>query len=141
MGDVGYLDEQGRLWFCGRKADRVRTARGTLFSVPCEAVFETDPRVHRAALVGLPGEDGAQEPVLCVEPLRRGARAERTDLERCLREIAQRHSHTREIGTFLFHRDFPVDIRHNAKIDRPALARWATRRRRGPLARLGGRGR
>ena len=27
MGDLGYLDEQGRLWFCGRKSHRVVTAQ------------------------------------------------------------------------------------------------------------------
>ena len=34
MGDVGYLDEHGRLWFCGRKSHRVVTPHGTLFTDP-----------------------------------------------------------------------------------------------------------
>src|SRR5690606_33713495 len=62
MGDVGYLDAQGRLWFCGRKVHRVITASETLFSVPCEGIFNTHPHVFRTALVGAQGE-----PVLCVE--------------------------------------------------------------------------
>ncbi|MCW8984555.1 MAG: fatty acid CoA ligase family protein, partial [Thermoanaerobaculales bacterium] len=41
MGDLGYFDDRGRLWFCGRKSQRVRTAEGTLFTVPCESVFNT----------------------------------------------------------------------------------------------------
>ena len=53
MGDVGYLDEAGRLWFCGRKAHRVETQEGVMFSVRCEAIFNQHPRVYRSALVGL----------------------------------------------------------------------------------------
>ena len=67
MGDLGYRDEQGRIWFCGRKAHRVITADGTLYTIPCEAVFNTHPRVNRTALVGI-GTAGQQRPVLCVEP-------------------------------------------------------------------------
>ena len=43
MGDVGYLDEQDRFWFCGRKAHRVRTASGALYTIPCEAIFNQHP--------------------------------------------------------------------------------------------------
>ncbi|HTK76099.1 MAG TPA: fatty acid CoA ligase family protein [Gemmataceae bacterium] len=63
MGDVGYLDESGRLWFCGRKAHRVRTANGTLYTIPVEAVFNTHPAVFRTALVGV-GAPDRQTPVL-----------------------------------------------------------------------------
>ncbi len=124
MGDLGYLDERGRLWFCGRKSDRVTTAGGTLTSVPCEAVFDTHPKLRRSALVGVPGE-GGQEPVLCVELLASEKRSDRDVLIEELRAIGARYEHTRGIRTFLFHPKFPVDIRHNAKIGRPALARWA----------------
>ena len=128
MGDVGYRDERGRLWFCGRKAHRVITPHGTLFTIPCEAVFNTHPAVERTALVGV-GPLGAMRPVLCVE-LRRngGGTQERTRRE--LLEIGARHAHTREIQTILFHPSFPVDIRHNAKIFREKLAVWAARRLR-----------
>ena len=53
MGDLGYRDAQGRIWFCGRKAHRVVTAGGTLYTIPCEAVFNTHPEVARSALVGV----------------------------------------------------------------------------------------
>jgi acyl-CoA synthetase (AMP-forming)/AMP-acid ligase II len=125
MGDAGYRDERGRLWYCGRVSDRVRTAAGTLYSVPCEAVFDAHPRVRRTALVGVPSGD-LQEPVLCVETGERAS--ERATLTAELLEIAARHPHTRAIRTVLFHRRFPVDVRHNAKIGRPELARWAARR-------------
>ena len=117
-----------RLWFCGRKADRVKTQGGTLHTVPCEAVFDTHPKVRRSALVGVPGGRGT-EPVLCVELLT-GSRADRRRVKDELLELGARHAHTRDIREILFHPGFPVDIRHNAKIGRPELARWAARRLR-----------
>src|SRR3954468_12251981 len=49
MGDLGYRDEQGRIWFCGRKSQRVETADGTLFTIPVEGVFNAHPAVLRTA--------------------------------------------------------------------------------------------
>src|SRR5580704_2091068 len=65
MGDVGYLDHQGRVWYCGRKSHIVTTAKGSLFTEPCEAIFNEHPRVARSALVGVirkrePGQAGDQ---------------------------------------------------------------------------------
>jgi acyl-CoA synthetase (AMP-forming)/AMP-acid ligase II len=124
MGDVGYLDDSSRLWFCGRKSHRVRTTGGTLYSIPVEAVFNTHPAVFRTALVGV-GEPARQTPVLCVELLPETRRADRAALTRELLEIGSRYEHTRGIQTVLFHPAFPVDIRHNAKIFREKLAEWA----------------
>jgi olefin beta-lactone synthetase len=67
MGDVGYLDERDRIWFCGRKAERVQTANGTLFTVPCEAIFNQHPDVFHSALVGI-APAGKQKPVIVIEP-------------------------------------------------------------------------
>jgi acyl-CoA synthetase (AMP-forming)/AMP-acid ligase II len=127
MGDVGYFDERGRLWYCGRKADRVMTEGETLHSVPCEAVFDTHASVRRTALVAVPGASGLV-PVLCVELQPGTQRALRREIERDLLELATKHAHTRRIRRILFSRRFPVDIRHNAKIGRPELARWATKK-------------
>jgi olefin beta-lactone synthetase len=138
MGDLGYLDDRERLWFCGRKSQRVVTAGGALFTIPCEAVFNTHPDVARSALVGVRREE-VTFPVVCVqlEPSRprRPFAAIMTELA----AIAQQHPHTRSITTFLRHPGFPVDIRHNAKIFREKLAAWATRQltgrwRPGPAA-------
>ena len=126
MGDLGGKDEQGRIWFCGRKSHRVVTATETLFTIPCEAVFNTHPDVFRTALVGI-GEPGGQRPVLCVE-LEKGRRVDREKVRRELLEIGKAHIHTHGITTILFHPGFPVDIRHNAKIFREELAQWAGRR-------------
>ena len=126
MGDVGYFDERGRLWFCGRKAHRVVTPQGTRFTVRCEGVFNASPRVLRTALVGV-RRNGAVEPVLCVElePAARGDSKEAIRAE--LHDLGSRNECTRQIETILFHPAFPVDARHNAKIFRDQLALWAGR--------------
>jgi acyl-CoA synthetase (AMP-forming)/AMP-acid ligase II len=128
MGDLGYRDPEGRLWFCGRKAHRVVAAGGTLFTIPCEAVFNTHPEVSRTALVGL-GPAGAARPVLCVEPKCWPlSKADRQRIVAELKALGGRFDHTRGIDAFLFRKSFPVDIRHNAKIFREKLAVWAARR-------------
>jgi acyl-CoA synthetase (AMP-forming)/AMP-acid ligase II len=127
MGDVGYRDGQGRLWFCGRKSQRVILASGPLFTIPCESIFNTHPAVARTALVGV-RRRGQFVPVLCVEPLRRLTRAQRRRVTRELLDRGARFSQTSKIDTILFHPSFPVDIRHNAKIFREKLACWAARR-------------
>lgn len=126
MGDVGYVDDRGRLWFCGRKAHRVETPDGTFFTIPCEAVFNAVPGVFRTALVGVK-RNGVTVPVVCVELEDAAGPAERpwAEIDRDLRAAAARHEHTRRIEVFLeYPRSFPVDVRHNAKIFREKLARW-----------------
>ena len=126
MGDLGYFDDEGRLWFCGRKTHRVQTAEGTLYSVPCEGVFNAHPDVFRSALVGI-GPAGAQRPAICVELEKSVAQKLTPELRDALQKIAQRHEHTRGITEFYVHPAFPVDIRHNAKINRAQLAAWVAK--------------
>jgi acyl-CoA synthetase (AMP-forming)/AMP-acid ligase II len=113
MGDLGYRDPQGRIWFCGRKTERVRTASGTLFTDRVEGIFNAHPKVARCALVGA-GESEQERPVLIVEGKRDEALAEE------LRSLAP-------VDAILFHPRFPVDVRHNAKIHRRTLKAWAER--------------
>lgn len=129
MGDVGYLDAQGRLWFCGRKSHRVETADGPLYTEQVEPVFNTHPQVRRSALVGV-GAMGSQRPVLCVELMPGTDAREWPRIEGELRTRGTVHAHTAGIDTFLRHPKFPVDIRHNAKIGREKLAAWASERLR-----------
>jgi acyl-CoA synthetase (AMP-forming)/AMP-acid ligase II len=132
MGDVGYTDDRGRLWFCGRKSHRVVTPRGTLFTDMVEPVFNTADVVARSALVGVK-RNGVTYPVLCVErverePLPKGAFGNPMGWDGVvaeLREVGKRFDHTRDIVTFLAHPKFPVDVRHNSKIFREKLAVWA----------------
>ncbi|WP_242108634.1 olefin beta-lactone synthetase [Luteimonas aquatica] len=131
MGDLGYFDRDGRLWFCGRKTQRVVTATATLCTEQIEPVFNTHPQVRRTALVGI-GGFGAQVPALCVE-LREGVDArEWPRIAAQLRHLGEGHVHTAKVERFLrYPRAFPVDIRHNAKIGREKLAAWAAKQ---PLA-------
>ena len=132
MGDVGYFDEQGRLWFCGRKTQRVETAEGPLYTEQVEPVFNTLPAIRRTALVGI-GEPGHQRPVLCYELLPDIAVSDQEKLVAELKVITLAHPHTACIETFLRHPAFPVDIRHNAKIGREKLALWATEKFKGAV--------
>jgi acyl-CoA synthetase (AMP-forming)/AMP-acid ligase II len=129
MGDVGYLDSQGRLWFCGRKSQRVVTSQRTFFTVCCEGVFNAHPAVVRTALVGVLRK-GTVEPVLCVETESEAKLLPEPKLRRELLALGSAHEHTQDIRTILFHKSFPVDIRHNAKIFREKLATWAARQLR-----------
>ena len=126
MGDLGYLDAEGRLWFCGRKSQRVvMDALTTLCTEQVEPVFNTHPDVARTALVGV-GAKGAQQAVLCVE-LRDGIGKDAWPrIEDELRHLANGQVHTAKVQRFLrYPKAFPVDIRHNAKIGREKLAAWA----------------
>lgn len=132
MGDVGYLDEDGRLWFCGRKAHRLETAKGLLMPVGIENVFNPHPRVHRTALVGV-GPRGAERPVLVVEAAageqphgRRAREAFAAELRAFATERAPEAAGV--VEEILFHPAFPVDVRHNAKIGREELKTWAEER-------------
>lgn len=131
MGDVGYFDDRGRLWFCGRKAHRVPTADGLMFSIPCEGIFNRHPKVLRTALVGVPHVDAnaaMKEPVLCVEIDPEAGKVDELALRRELLAIGVGNDKTSAIKAILFHPKFPVDTRHNAKIDREKLAVWAARK-------------
>lgn len=127
MGDCGYLDAAGRLWFCGRKVERVETEVGPLFTEPCEQVFRAHPSVSRCALIGL-GPRGHQRPAIVVEPSPGSPRACQILAEE-LRALGRAATATADITRFYFRARFPVDVRHNAKIHRLALARWATNAR------------
>ncbi len=128
MGDLGWRDAEGRLWFCGRKSHRVITQRGTLFTDPCEAPFNTHADVRRSALVGVT-RDGETRPVICIELEPHAKQRDVSTLRAELRAIAVAHAHTRDLETFLVHPSFPVDIRHNSKIFREKLAVWAQAQR------------
>ena len=109
VGDLGYLDELGRLWFCGRKSERVETAGGPLYTDCVEGSLAGVCGGRRIALIGL-GPRGAERPALCVEG------AAESSIEAALRAL--------DYAVF-FRPAFPVDVRHNAKIHRLQLKAWA----------------
>jgi acyl-CoA synthetase (AMP-forming)/AMP-acid ligase II len=124
IGDLGYFDEKGRLWFCGRKAHRVEAADGVMFTIPCEAIFNEHPEVNRSALVGVKRVGGRIIPVLIVEPV---SESDHRKLIEELKIMGAASDLTRGIKHFLINYEFPVDIRHNAKIFREKLAVWAAK--------------
>ncbi len=121
MGDIGYIDENGYLWFCGRKSHRVILKDKTLYTVMCEGIFNSHPGVYRSALVRAQ-KNKEHLPVVCIE-LEKGFSKQQVETE--LKQTAKKFEITQEIETFLFHPSFPVDIRHNAKIFREKLGPWA----------------
>lgn len=123
MGDVGYLDEDGRLWMCGRKAHRVELEDRTLFTVCCEAIFNRHDSVRRTALVRVE-KNGLSQAAICVELESESGAWETVVAE--LRALGEASEMTRGIDIFLKHRGaFPVDVRHNSKIFREKLSTWA----------------
>lgn len=129
MGDVGYLDDDGLLWMCGRKGHIVDAKRGQqklkrFFTIPCERVFNTHPQVKRSAIVGVEVA-GDTVPVVCIELNKDIVCSTANVLYQDLIKLAEQYPHTEGINRFLIHPDFPVDVRHNAKIFREKLAVWA----------------
>ena len=130
MGDLGTLDAEGRLFFFGRRVEKVRTPEGDLPTESLEPAFRQHPQVFRCALIGL-GAAPQQTPALVVEP-RAGSFPE-TDAARErfvaeLRELAKVNPEAARVKHIVFQRALPVDVRHNAKIHRLQLAKeWTTR--------------
>jgi acyl-CoA synthetase (AMP-forming)/AMP-acid ligase II len=138
-GDVGYFDDQGRFWYCGRKSQRIKHPTRPLFTEQIEAVFNSLPDVRRSALVGV-RPYGFEEPVIIIEPENLGiignSRKHKRrqdelikrwrDLEPLLQKIWSADKDASPLNkSILFHPSLPVDVRHNAKINREALAIWA----------------
>ncbi len=122
MGDVGYFDDEGRLWYCGRKSHCVITKDDVLFTEQIENIFNAHPQVFRTALVGVDGE-----PVLWVE-LEKRVRVNEDKIRRELIDMAKHHSQASTIKIFLFTKKLPTDVRHNSKIIREELAILAKKR-------------
>jgi acyl-CoA synthetase (AMP-forming)/AMP-acid ligase II len=125
MGDVGYFDERGRLWYCGRKSQRVETRDSTFFTEQIEGVFNAHHHVYRTALVSVNGE-----PVLWIELEKEFTNKEQVHCD--LAGLAREHPQASQIKTFLFKKRFPTDVRHNSKIIREELTALAVRRLRSP---------
>ncbi|TEW55182.1 peptide synthase [Psychromonas sp. RZ22] len=127
MGDLGYLDDQHKLWMCGRKAHRVSSTHleknKHYYSIPCERIFNTHKKVKRSALISVV-IDNKVIPAICIEVENESA-LDKTLLFDELTEIAKQHTQTQGISLFYIHPAFPMDIRHNAKIFREKLALWA----------------
>jgi len=126
MGDVGYFDEEGRLWYCGRKSQRVVTEGDIMFTEQIENIFNAHPSVARSALVAV-----KNQPVLWIEP-KRGVYVNKDKIRQELIGLAKNHPQAAQIKDFLFMKKFPTDVRHNSKIIREELAILASKKIRKP---------
>ncbi|UFS61075.1 alpha/beta fold hydrolase [Subtercola endophyticus] len=135
-GDVGHFDAAGRLWVEGRLVHVVTTASGVLTPVGIEQRAESLPDVRRAALVAV-GPVGTQQPVVVVELAADHVRHDGSGSGRGLRargghlastELVQKIRRVTgvDVVAVLVIGEMPTDIRHNSKIDRAGLSRWAT---------------
>jgi acyl-CoA synthetase (AMP-forming)/AMP-acid ligase II/pimeloyl-ACP methyl ester carboxylesterase len=131
MGDAGYLDEDGGLWYCGRIADRLATSAGYFYSDLVEPIFNRHPEVNRSALVGVPlAGSSLKRPIVLIEPARNGSGPDPVHEQKLaaqLKQLAAGHPNTRSIDEIVISQDpFPVDVRHGAKIRRDLLTRSLT---------------
>jgi acyl-coenzyme A synthetase/AMP-(fatty) acid ligase len=122
-GDIGHLDQAGRLWVQGRLAHVITTAAGVLTPVGIEQRVETLEGVARAAAVGV-GPAGRQVLVLVVETVPGTSRPGVAPLSLV---DAVRSVVAADVAAVLVVPALPTDIRHNSKIDRTRVARWAGR--------------
>jgi len=123
-GDVGHLDEQGRLWIEGRMGHIVTTSEGPVTPIGIEHVVEDAPQVEHAAVVGV-GPAGAQQVVVVVVPS--GGKTRPGLADETLSDIVRGQATEVDIAAVLVAPRLPVDKRHNSKINRTRLAGWADR--------------
>ena len=124
MGDLAYFDTEGRLWFCGRKSHRVISSDKTLYTVPGESIVNAHREIEKSAIVGV-GSGKNRRPVLCLQSPGVKSAKDRKKLSDEVKELCSKHPQTHGIEDILFHKEFPVDIRHNSKIFREKLSTWA----------------
>jgi acyl-CoA synthetase (AMP-forming)/AMP-acid ligase II len=125
-GDVGHLDDEGRLWVEGRLAHVVTTASGPITPVGIEQRVQALAEVQAVAAVGV-GPPGTQQVVIVVVADGAGGRRGRSVLAPPSLAAAVRETAGVAVAAVLVAAGLPVDIRHASKIDRARVARWADR--------------
>jgi len=133
MGDLGFLDLEGRLWFFGRKAHKVRISNPpkNYYSIPTELVFNDHKAIKKTALIYLKQESSVT-PALVIERFDRKTKLSGQELDEFKKELLDRalsHGNTKEIKCFFLHKKLPVDRRHNIKIDRQFLSSYFNKRK------------
>ncbi|MDF1761897.1 MAG: fatty acid CoA ligase family protein [Oleibacter sp.] len=122
-GDIGYFDDKGRLWFCGRISHITYHKNQAFYSVQAEEIVNAEVDIWRSALVNVEVNQ-EQELVIVLEP--HSEHRKTVSTERQQRILQTLHAHGFPVKfSFVFPQAFPVDRRHNSKIERPTLAEWA----------------
>ena len=131
MGDVGYLDNQDRFWFCGRKSHRVITSSRVLYTETIEAIVNSNPEIYRSALIGT-GDRFSQDPMVIVEPWPTSHPARRlnnVELAKAVKQQLSTNPLSQDVQrVIVYPKKLPTDIRHNSKIFREKLADWANQK-------------
>jgi acyl-CoA synthetase (AMP-forming)/AMP-acid ligase II len=117
MGDVGYFDENGLLWFCGRKKHVVEVKDKKYYPTQIESIYNQHAKIKRSALIF---DQKNNCPAVVIERFDQKESIESMFLMD-LKNLSQTNIHTKEIGVFYAKSSFPVDVRHNIKIDRTKL--------------------
>lgn len=125
-GDVGHFDAAGRLWVEGRLAHVVTAPGAVVTPVGAEQTIERLDCVRLAAIAGV-GPAGTQAVVAVVETLPPPRRAGPAEPQLAGRVRSAALEAGVNVSAVLVVPAQPTDIRHNAKIDRTRLSRWATR--------------
>jgi len=68
VGDIGYLNEDGYLFLCDRKADMIISGGANIYPAEIENVFMAHPKVGDVAVFGIPHDDWGEEIKAVVEP-------------------------------------------------------------------------
>jgi acyl-coenzyme A synthetase/AMP-(fatty) acid ligase/alpha-beta hydrolase superfamily lysophospholipase len=121
-GDVGHFDADGRLWIEGRIGHVVTTAAGPVTPVGIEHRVAMLGDVHDAAVVGV-GPVGTQQVVVVVTPVDQIRRPDLASVN--LADRVRSAAGPVDVAAVLTVASLPVDKRHNSKIDRTRIARWA----------------
>ncbi|MBC76935.1 MAG: peptide synthase [Halobacteriovoraceae bacterium] len=127
MGDVGHKDEDGNLWFLGRKAHKIVHEEKSHYSISIESIFNQHPEVEKSALIS------KEVPSIAIQ--RKDASISLTKAQANLflnelLEIGKKYGHTKDFEQFYLCSKFPVDVRHNIKIDRKRLGEMKLERLR-----------
>lgn len=129
LGDVGHIDEKGRVWVEGRISQCLTIDGERIPPIPIEAIFDQHPMVRRSGLVERLDAKQRKEAVICIETWEKLSSAEQDSLRDALERIASAHPVCAIVSRILFSPGLPIDPRHNAKIERPRLAEWAQKQR------------
>ena len=68
VGDIGYLNNDGYLFLCDRKADMIISGGVNIYPAEIESVLLTFPKIADAAVFGIPHEDWGEEVKAVIEP-------------------------------------------------------------------------
>lgn len=119
-GDVGHIDSQGRLWVEGRSIHVISSSNGPVTPVPVERAVERGLELARVCAVGV-GPEGLQQLVVVLQDHNADVGLAAVEITARVRAVV-----SKPVASVLSLKELPVDIRHNSKIDRTAVAGWAS---------------